>query len=128
MDVIGCYLLLAVISAEEQISAYWILLVLVVAVVMLHASSLCSPLAAKKDNHVVRTCAEHLRQYNEALHQSNTIRMSDAFSFLHKYHDEEIKKKLNPDDGNITQITDTERFLFGLFKGIKTMFVMQWAR
>ncbi|XP_072541827.1 interferon-induced helicase C domain-containing protein 1 [Salminus brasiliensis] len=75
--------------------------------------------AAKEDNQRVRVCAEHLRQYNEALHQSNTIRMSDAFSFLLKYYDEEVKKKFNPDDEDTIQITDTERFLFSLFKGKK---------
>lgn len=62
-------------------------------------------------------CAEHLRQYNEALHQSNTIRMSDAFSFLDKYHTEELKTKSSPDDDDKITITDTERFLFTLFKG-----------
>uniref|UniRef100_A0AAR2KVH9 RNA helicase n=1 Tax=Pygocentrus nattereri TaxID=42514 RepID=A0AAR2KVH9_PYGNA len=77
--------------------------------------------AAKEDNQKVRVCAEHLRQYNEALHQSNTIRMSDAFSFLQKYHDEEIKKKFNPDDEDTIEITDTERFLFGLFKDKKEL-------
>ncbi|XP_066542389.1 interferon-induced helicase C domain-containing protein 1 isoform X2 [Hoplias malabaricus] len=75
--------------------------------------------AAKEDNQGVRVCAEHLRQYNEALHQSNTIRMADAFNFLDKYHDEEIKKKINADDEDNIQITDTERFLFGLFKDNK---------
>lgn len=75
--------------------------------------------AAKEENQNVRVCAEHLRQYNEALHQSNTIRMSDAFRFLDKYHNEELKTKSSPDEeGNIT-ITDTERFLFTLFKDKK---------
>uniref|UniRef100_A0A4W4HNK9 RNA helicase n=1 Tax=Electrophorus electricus TaxID=8005 RepID=A0A4W4HNK9_ELEEL len=75
--------------------------------------------AAKEDNPRVRVCAEHLRQYNEALHQSNTIRMSDAFSFLNKYYNEELKKKSSPDEDDVIQITDTERFLFRLFKGVK---------
>lgn len=77
----------------------------------------CSP-AAKEENQKVRVCAEHLRQYNEALHQSNTIRMSDAFSFLDKYHNEELKTKSSPDEEGTVTITDTERFLFTLFKGI----------
>lgn len=63
-------------------------------------------------------CAEHLRQYNEALHQSNTIRMSDAYRFLDKYYSEEGKKKYDPDEEETIAITDTERFLFTLFKGI----------
>ncbi|XP_053483146.1 interferon-induced helicase C domain-containing protein 1 [Ictalurus furcatus] len=75
--------------------------------------------AAKEDNQTVRVCAEHLRQYNEALYQSNTIRMCDAFSFLDKYYNEEIKKKFTPDDEAIIQITDTERFLFKLFNAKK---------
>uniref|UniRef100_A0A4W4HJK0 RNA helicase n=1 Tax=Electrophorus electricus TaxID=8005 RepID=A0A4W4HJK0_ELEEL len=75
--------------------------------------------AAKEDNPRVRVCAEHLRQYNEALHQSNTIRMSDAFSFLNKYYNEELKKKSSPDEDDVIQITDTERFLFRLFKDNK---------
>lgn len=66
----------------------------------------------------MRVCAEHLRQYNEALHQSNTIRMSDAFSFLNKYYVEERKKKFDPDEGEIINVTETEEFLFKLFKGI----------
>lgn len=77
----------------------------------------CSP-AAKEENQKVRVCAEHLRQYNEALHQSNTIRMSDAFRFLDKYHNEELKTKSSPDEEGTVTITDTERFLFTLFKGI----------
>lgn len=77
--------------------------------------------AAKEDNQTVRVCAEHLRQYNEALYQSNTIRMRDAFSFLDKYYNEELKKKFTPDDEDAIQITDTERFLFKLFKGITTL-------
>uniref|UniRef100_W5KRT9 RNA helicase n=1 Tax=Astyanax mexicanus TaxID=7994 RepID=W5KRT9_ASTMX len=75
--------------------------------------------AAKEDNQRVRVCAEHLRQYNEALHQSNTIRMSDAFKFLNKYYKEELRKKCNPDDEEPIQITETERFLFSLFKAKK---------
>lgn len=75
--------------------------------------------AAKEENTKVRVCAEHLRQYNEALHQSNTIRMSDAFSFLNKYYIEERKKKFDPDEGEIINITETEEFLFKLFKDKK---------
>lgn len=81
--------------------------------------------AAKEGNQTVRVCAEHLRQYNEALYQSNTIRMCDAFSFLDKYYSEEIKKKASPDDDDTIQITDTERFLFNLFNGITAIHVMQ---
>uniref|UniRef100_A0A671SL65 RNA helicase n=1 Tax=Sinocyclocheilus anshuiensis TaxID=1608454 RepID=A0A671SL65_9TELE len=75
--------------------------------------------AAKEENQKVRVCAEHLRQYNEALHQSNTIRMSDAFRFLDKYHNEELKTKSSPDEEGTVTITDTERFLFTLFKDNK---------
>ncbi|XP_067300684.1 interferon-induced helicase C domain-containing protein 1 [Pseudorasbora parva] len=75
--------------------------------------------AAKEENQKVRVCAEHLRHYNEALHQSNTIRMSDAFSFLEKYHNEELKTKSSPDEDGAVTITDTERFLFTLFKDKK---------
>lgn len=78
--------------------------------------------AAKEQNQKVRVCAEHLRQYNEALHQSNTIRMSDAFRFLDKYHTEELKTKSSADDQQIN-ITDTERFLFTLFKGTHEEFI-----
>ncbi|XP_078117936.1 interferon-induced helicase C domain-containing protein 1 isoform X1 [Sander vitreus] len=73
-------------------------------------------IAATEENQKVRVCAEHLRQYSEGLNLSNTIRMRDAFSFLKKYYDEEIKKKATPDDEQDIQITDTERFLFNLFK------------
>lgn len=75
--------------------------------------------AAKEENQKVRVCAEHLRQYNEALHQSNTLRMSDAFCFLDKYHTEELKTKSTPDSEDNITITDTERFLFTLFKDKK---------
>uniref|UniRef100_A0A673KAI7 RNA helicase n=1 Tax=Sinocyclocheilus rhinocerous TaxID=307959 RepID=A0A673KAI7_9TELE len=75
--------------------------------------------AAKEENQKVRVCAEHLRQYNEALYQSNTIRMSDAFRFLNKYHNEELKTKSSPDEEGTVTITDTERFLFTLFKDNK---------
>nr|XP_023678448.1 interferon-induced helicase C domain-containing protein 1 [Paramormyrops kingsleyae] len=71
--------------------------------------------AAKEENQKVRVCAAHLRQYNEALHQSNTIRMSDACSFLEKFYNEELEKKTAPDEVSV-QITDTDRFLFQLFK------------
>ncbi|XP_034742416.1 interferon-induced helicase C domain-containing protein 1 [Etheostoma cragini] len=73
-------------------------------------------IAATEENQKVRVCAEHLRQYSEGLNLSNTIRMRDAFSFLNKYYDEELKKKATPDDEQNIQITDTERFLFNLFK------------
>lgn len=68
-------------------------------------------------DHKVRACAEHLRQYNEGLGLSNTIRMWDALNFLNKYQEEEMKNKTTPDEEQVIQITDTERFLFNLFKG-----------
>uniref|UniRef100_A0A8C7IL10 RNA helicase n=1 Tax=Oncorhynchus kisutch TaxID=8019 RepID=A0A8C7IL10_ONCKI len=58
--------------------------------------------AAKEENQKVRVCAEHLRQYNEALYLGKTIRMWDAFSFLDKYFDEELKKKVAPEDEEIS--------------------------
>ncbi|XP_070693773.1 interferon-induced helicase C domain-containing protein 1 [Pempheris klunzingeri] len=72
--------------------------------------------AAIDENQKVRVCAEHLRQYSEGLNLSNTIRMRDAFSFLKKYNEEEIKRKTTADEEHVIQITDTERFLFNLFK------------
>uniref|UniRef100_A0A4W5JH93 RNA helicase n=1 Tax=Hucho hucho TaxID=62062 RepID=A0A4W5JH93_9TELE len=75
--------------------------------------------AAKEENQKVRVCAEHLRQYNEALYLGKTIRMWDAFSFLDKYFDEELKKKVAPEDEEAIIKTDTERFLFTLFKDSK---------
>lgn len=84
----------------------------------------CDIVAAKEENQSVRVCAEHLRQYNEALHQSNTIRMSDAFRFLDKFYSEELKKKTNADSDESIQITDTERFLFSLFKGMASVLVV----
>ncbi|XP_041663660.1 interferon-induced helicase C domain-containing protein 1 [Cheilinus undulatus] len=72
--------------------------------------------AATDEDHKVRVCAEHLRQYNEGLNLSNTIRMRDSFSFLNKYHQEELKRKSPPEEDHIIEITDTERFLFNLFK------------
>ncbi|KAJ8352230.1 hypothetical protein SKAU_G00237060 [Synaphobranchus kaupii] len=71
--------------------------------------------AAKEENQKVRVCAEHLRQYNEALHQSNTIRMCDAFNFLSKYHDQEVKKKKAPEEEEDIDPTETDIFLFNLF-------------
>ncbi|XP_075964139.1 interferon-induced helicase C domain-containing protein 1 [Anarhichas minor] len=73
-------------------------------------------IAATEENQKVRVCSEHLRQYSEGLNLSNTIRMRDSFSFLNKYHEEEIKRKTTPDEENDIKITDTERFLFNLFK------------
>uniref|UniRef100_A0A8C4HMT6 RNA helicase n=1 Tax=Dicentrarchus labrax TaxID=13489 RepID=A0A8C4HMT6_DICLA len=75
--------------------------------------------AATEENQKVRVCAEHLRQYSEGLNLSNTIRMRDSFGFLNKFYDEEIKKKTTPDEEQTIQITDTERFLFNLFKDNK---------
>uniref|UniRef100_H3DGF5 RNA helicase n=1 Tax=Tetraodon nigroviridis TaxID=99883 RepID=H3DGF5_TETNG len=75
--------------------------------------------AALAGDHKVRACAEHLRQYNEGLGLSNTFRMWDALNFLSKYHEEEMKKKTAPDEEHVIQITDTERFLFNLFKEYK---------
>lgn len=81
--------------------------------------NLCqSILAATEEDQKVRVCAEHLRQYSEGLNLSNTIRMRDAFSFLNKYNEEEIKRKTTIDEEQPIQITPTERFLFNLFKGI----------
>uniref|UniRef100_A0A3P8VP92 RNA helicase n=1 Tax=Cynoglossus semilaevis TaxID=244447 RepID=A0A3P8VP92_CYNSE len=73
--------------------------------------------AAMEEDHKVQACAEHLRHYNEGLNLSNTIRMCDALVFLNEFHVEEIRKKTTPnDDGQTIQITETERFLFHLFK------------
>uniref|UniRef100_A0A668AZ64 RNA helicase n=1 Tax=Myripristis murdjan TaxID=586833 RepID=A0A668AZ64_9TELE len=72
--------------------------------------------AVKDEDHKVRVCVEHLRKYNEGLQLSNTIRMWDAFGFLNKYQEEEMKKKVAPEEDEPIQITDTERFLFNLFK------------
>ncbi|XP_032423774.1 interferon-induced helicase C domain-containing protein 1 isoform X1 [Xiphophorus hellerii] len=74
--------------------------------------------AAKDGDQTVRVCAEYLRRYNEGLILSNTIRMCDALSFLNKFHEEQIKKKTSQDEQNI-EITETERFLFNLFKDKK---------
>uniref|UniRef100_A0A3B4YXX5 RNA helicase n=1 Tax=Stegastes partitus TaxID=144197 RepID=A0A3B4YXX5_9TELE len=75
--------------------------------------------AAKEEDQKVRVCAVHLLLYNEGLNLSNTIRMCDALSFLKKEQEEEIKKKTTPDGEHVIQITDTERFLFNLFKDNK---------
>ncbi|KAF7215920.1 interferon-induced helicase C domain-containing protein 1 [Nothobranchius furzeri] len=75
--------------------------------------------AAKEEDKTVRVCAEFLRRYNEGLILSNTIRMSDALSYLNKFHEEQIKKKTSVDGEQNIQITDTERFLFKLFKDKK---------
>ncbi|XP_038145666.1 interferon-induced helicase C domain-containing protein 1 [Cyprinodon tularosa] len=72
--------------------------------------------AAKEGDQKVRVCAEYLRRYNEGLILSNTIRMCDALSYLNKFHEEQIKKKTTPDEEENIQITETERFLFNLFK------------
>ncbi|KAM9850762.1 interferon-induced helicase C domain-containing protein 1 [Aulostomus maculatus] len=71
--------------------------------------------AAKEEDQKVRVCADHLRQYNEGLQLSNTIRMCDAFSCLNKYQEEEVKKKSPSELEHTIQITATERFLFNLF-------------
>uniref|UniRef100_A0A8C6PKS2 RNA helicase n=1 Tax=Nothobranchius furzeri TaxID=105023 RepID=A0A8C6PKS2_NOTFU len=76
--------------------------------------------AAKEEDKTVRVCAEFLRRYNEGLILSNTIRMSDALSYLNKFHEEQIKKKTSVDGEQNIQITDTERFLFKLFKELET--------
>uniref|UniRef100_A0A7N8YHN4 RNA helicase n=1 Tax=Mastacembelus armatus TaxID=205130 RepID=A0A7N8YHN4_9TELE len=75
--------------------------------------------AAKEEDQKVRVCAEHLRQYNEGLNLSNTIRMCDAFNFLNKFYMEELKKKTTTDQEQIIKITESERFLFNLFKDNK---------
>nr|XP_006636679.1 PREDICTED: interferon-induced helicase C domain-containing protein 1 [Lepisosteus oculatus] len=75
--------------------------------------------AAKEENQKVRVCAEHLRKYNEALNQNNTIRMSDAFNFLKKFYDEEIRNKIRPDEENSTmfaETSETDKYLFKLFQ------------
>nr|XP_019945214.1 PREDICTED: interferon-induced helicase C domain-containing protein 1 [Paralichthys olivaceus] len=72
--------------------------------------------AAAKEDHKVRVCAEYLRQYSEGLNLSNIIRMHDAFGFLNEYYEKEKNKKMNPDEEHKIQITDTERFLFNVFK------------
>ncbi|XP_053733606.1 interferon-induced helicase C domain-containing protein 1 [Synchiropus splendidus] len=74
--------------------------------------------AAKNGDLSVRVCAKHLDQYCEAVQLSNTIRLSDAFNFLDKYYEEEMKKK-SPDVEHEIHITDTERFLFKLFRDNK---------
>ncbi|XP_014905849.1 interferon-induced helicase C domain-containing protein 1 [Poecilia latipinna] len=75
--------------------------------------------AAKDGDQTVRVCAEFLRRYNEGLILSNTIRMCDALSLLNKFHEEQIKKKTSQDEEQNMEITETERFLFNLFKDKK---------
>lgn len=75
--------------------------------------------AATDGDQKVRVCADHLRRYNEGLNLSNTIRMCDSFKFLNKYYEEELKKKTTPEDEDKIDITETERFLFNLFKDHK---------
>lgn len=75
--------------------------------------------AAKEEAQEVRICMGHLRRYNDALIVSNTIRMRDAFRFLEKKHKEEMKSKTSPDEEHVINITDTERVLFNLFRGIR---------
>ncbi|KAM9344258.1 interferon-induced helicase C domain-containing protein 1 isoform 2-T2 [Pholidichthys leucotaenia] len=75
--------------------------------------------AAKDEDQKVRVCAEHLRQYSEGLNLGNTIRMQDAFNFLNKYYEEELKKKSSPEEDHKITVTVTERFLFNLFKDNK---------
>ncbi|XP_048091508.1 interferon-induced helicase C domain-containing protein 1-like [Alosa alosa] len=65
--------------------------------------------AAKDGNQRRRACAEYLRQYNEALILSNTIRMCDAYHLLSSFYHQERRKK-----EGIAQ-TDTDNFLFKLF-------------
>uniref|UniRef100_A0A3P9LKN0 RNA helicase n=1 Tax=Oryzias latipes TaxID=8090 RepID=A0A3P9LKN0_ORYLA len=72
--------------------------------------------AAREGDQKVRVCAEYLRQYNNGLILRNTIRMHDALSLLNNYYEEQYKKKSAPDEEQNIQITDTERFLFNLFK------------
>ncbi|XP_041936600.1 interferon-induced helicase C domain-containing protein 1-like [Alosa sapidissima] len=65
--------------------------------------------AAKHGNQRRRACAEYLRQYNEALILSNTIRMCDAYHLLSSFYHQERRKK-----EGIAQ-THTDNFLFKLF-------------
>ncbi|KAL2087844.1 hypothetical protein ACEWY4_016672 [Coilia grayii] len=66
--------------------------------------------AACKDDQRRRVCAEHLRQYNEAVIQSNSIRMCDAHRLLLSFYRQEDRKKQD-----IMLQTDTDKFLFKLF-------------
>ncbi|XP_076026025.1 interferon-induced helicase C domain-containing protein 1 [Genypterus blacodes] len=75
--------------------------------------------AAKDGDQKVRVCAEHLRRYNDGLVLSDTIRMRDALSVLDKFYEEESKKKVAPEGEAPIQTTDTEQFLFDLFKDNK---------
>ncbi|XP_030637660.1 interferon-induced helicase C domain-containing protein 1-like [Chanos chanos] len=75
--------------------------------------------AAREGDQRIRVCSKHLRQYNEALVQSNTIRMADAFGLLHKFYKEEYQKKYPTEEGERVRLTDTEKFLFKLFQDKK---------
>ena len=66
----------------------------------------------------MRVCAEHLRRYNEGLQLSNVIRMRDALEVLSAFQEEEKMRKEAPEEETPIQVTDTERFLFKLFRGI----------
>lgn len=77
---------------------------------------LCFHKAATEQDQKVRACADHLRKYNDGLILCNTIRMRDSFECLCRFYEEEMSKK-QPDDEHVIQITETERFLFHLFRG-----------
>uniref|UniRef100_A0A8C6V6A6 RNA helicase n=1 Tax=Neogobius melanostomus TaxID=47308 RepID=A0A8C6V6A6_9GOBI len=74
---------------------------------------------AKEGNQKVRVCAYHLQQYNNGLQLNNTIRMSDSFSFLEQFYNDEMKKKTSPEEDHVITMTETERFLFELFRDNK---------
>ncbi|XP_028662231.2 interferon-induced helicase C domain-containing protein 1 isoform X2 [Erpetoichthys calabaricus] len=72
--------------------------------------------AAKEENQKERVCAEYLRKYNETLQLNDTIRMSDALKHLKKFYEEEMIKKDNPESDETFEITETDKYLFKLFR------------
>nr|DBA19781.1 TPA: hypothetical protein GDO54_015558 [Pyxicephalus adspersus] len=74
--------------------------------------------AAKEGNRTQNVCANHLKQYNDALQISDTIRMKDSLNHLEKFYNEEKKKIMllqDDDTEGSKKIDKTDIYLLDLF-------------
>ncbi|NP_001085915.1 DEXH-box helicase 58 L homeolog [Xenopus laevis] len=66
---------------------------------------------AVEANRMKRTCALHLRKYNDSLLVHDTVRMMDAYELLDDYYQQEkvIRKQNDPTDAFLIQLFDGNR-------------------
>ncbi|XP_006821027.1 ATP-dependent RNA helicase DHX58-like [Saccoglossus kowalevskii] len=72
--------------------------------------------AVKKQDRKLRTCAEHLRKYNDALLINDSVRMEDALNYLQEFYDDEERREKGFDSTDKELLSIFEEHYYNLVK------------